>query len=546
MKALNCLLVLSIALLLQPTVRGNAADEGGEKKSVLARDGFDGKLTLDWKVLNPDESHYSLSRTKRALTIIPQRGRFTGFDRTYKNLFLIDCPNAAGRDFQVTVHLSAFKPIRDWDQAGLVFYDDDDHYLTWIYRMRTDRRVFTALRETKGAFWEIENFDARADLDAVWLRVAKRGFRYEFSTSLDGETFIVHGEMPWGDGAPKQVGLFALRVSPGDAADNEACFDSFEITTIPAAESDVAPRPRFVIPSENLEIPDEFKSCNANRQQIQVAIDKYKKDKGELPGWLSDLVPDYLSKAALLCPSSPRPKAPFYPDPKLPCSYTYEFSSAPVPAAWNAPGDAVVRDWKMGQLKLFGGVLPIVRCHCHASGRILNLATSGQIYWSQVSWEFLFRANYQFGDESTAESPVALVGTPAPDFEAKDLEGNAVRLADYGGKLLLLHFWATWSEESLKELRTISEIYRKRHANGLEVLGISLDRNEKRVRGIVADRQIPWRQVCSGLEWETPIVDQYQVRDIPHSILVDRQGTIRAVGVAGAKLDASIVKALGL
>jgi thiol-disulfide isomerase/thioredoxin len=33
---------------------------------------------------------------------------------------------------------------------------------------------------------------------------------------------------------------------------------------------------------------------------------------------------------------------------------------------------------------------------------------------------------------------------PAPEFELKDVEGRALRLSDYEGRVVLLNFWATW------------------------------------------------------------------------------------------------------
>ncbi len=45
-------------------------------------------------------------------------------------------------------------------------------------------------------------------------------------------------------------------------------------------------------------------------------------------------------------------------------------------------------------------------------------------------------------------APAALagpgVGSPAPDFTLKDVNGNDHSLSDYAGKVLLLNFWASW------------------------------------------------------------------------------------------------------
>jgi len=111
------------------------------------------------------------------------------------------------------------------------------------------------------------------------------------------------------------------------------------------------------IPAENLKIPEEMRKCAENLQRIHAAIKAYEKDKGELPNWLSDLIPDYLTKEDFLCPNSPdRTRAPYCPDPWIACSYTYEFSPTRINSDW------VYRSWKKQQVKQFGDVVPMVRC----------------------------------------------------------------------------------------------------------------------------------------------------------------------------------------
>ena len=161
---------------------------------------------------------------------------------------------------------------------------------------------------------------------------------------------------------------------------------------------------KFVIPKKNLQIPEDMQACAANLQKILAAIRKYEKDKAELPNWLSDLVPDYITNDALLCPNDPIHKSPYSPDPKLPCSYAWEFSSARIPAGRDPTRRTLYRNWKTKQLKLFGDIVPMVRCMHHRSyNRVLSLSTGGQICWGELNWEETFISDYRFGDESRSQ-----------------------------------------------------------------------------------------------------------------------------------------------
>jgi len=159
---------------------------------------------------------------------------------------------------------------------------------------------------------------------------------------------------------------------------------------------------KYVIPQENLQIPEKMQACAANLRRIHAAIKEYQKKKGTLPNWLSDLVPDYLGKEVLLCPNDAERRAQFSPDPKLPCSYSWEFSATPIPASWDPTGKTLYRDWKAQQVKLFGDVVPTVRCNHHGE-QCLNLGAGGQVYWSALNWEYMFKRDYHFGDERASQ-----------------------------------------------------------------------------------------------------------------------------------------------
>ncbi|MHC4538349.1 MAG: ankyrin repeat domain-containing protein [Planctomycetota bacterium] len=369
-----------------------------EEARLLAFDDFDGKLSLDWEILHADPSHFSLTNKPGYLTITTQQGTFRNSNKKYKNLFLIDCP-APGKDVQITTHLSSFKPVAAFNKAGLVFYNDDDSFLRWNYTRQRSGCRFNVARETKGKPIG-RGFNAPAEVENLWLRVTKRANRYTVSTSLDGERFRDHGEFAWGDGSPKRVGLFAENGPGSKAPEIDAPFDFFEVRALLAKPREtVDAAAKFVIPRESLQIPEELQPCAANLGRIQAAINKYKENEGKLPDWLSELVPDYLDKEMLLCPTHQSQKAKGYPDPKLPCSYSWEFSLARAPKSWDPTGRRPVRDLKMQQMKSFGSVVPMVRCLSHTPVK-LNLSVGGQIYLSPLGWEKMFKADYRIGDES--------------------------------------------------------------------------------------------------------------------------------------------------
>jgi uncharacterized protein (TIGR03067 family) len=211
-----------------------------------AYDGFDGKLVLKWEPVRHDPTHVSLVKHPGKLTITTQRGTIHGNEKAdalsqgtqAKNLYFIRNPAPQGGDFVATTRIDSFAPSINWQQAGLMIYDDDDNYikcdLEWDQRAPA-AVVPVLLRETNQ---QSDYFSVipEGNPQSYWLRVTKHGKLYQYAYSTDGQNYAVVGEKPWGNGAPKWVGIFAKNGGNPAAADIDAQFDFFEVRSLTDAE----------------------------------------------------------------------------------------------------------------------------------------------------------------------------------------------------------------------------------------------------------------------------------------------------------------------
>lgn len=136
-------------------------------------------------------------------------------------------------------------------------------------------------------------------------------------------------------------------------------------------------------------------------------------------------------------------------------------------------------------------------------------------------------------------------GSEFPGFASTDINGQRFALEDYRGRVLLVHFWATWNPEShaqLPLLRAAWEAYQKR---GFSIIGISLDEDEAALRKALEDEHIEWPQHNDGHRWENEIVQLTGVTYIPGLYLIDRDGHIIARRFPAERLEHILADHLG-
>jgi peroxiredoxin len=135
-------------------------------------------------------------------------------------------------------------------------------------------------------------------------------------------------------------------------------------------------------------------------------------------------------------------------------------------------------------------------------------------------------------------------GAKFPDFSEKDLLGNPLSVSQYEDKVVLVEFWATWCVPCVAELPNIIKAYNKHHADGFEVIGISLDQDEQKLKSFLKAKEIPWPQYFDGKEWQNKLAAKYGIDSVPATFLLDRQGKIIGQDLRGEALEEALTKAL--
>lgn len=117
-------------------------------------------------------------------------------------------------------------------------------------------------------------------------------------------------------------------------------------------------------------------------------------------------------------------------------------------------------------------------------------------------------------------------GAAAPEIGLPDIGGKTIQLSSLKGKYVLVVFWASWSSQSRSEIKKLAAAYQINRNRGIEYLQVSLDRTrESWVQSLETDKA-EGIQVCDFKYWDSPVVEDYQVEQLPVLYLLDRNGRI--------------------
>jgi peroxiredoxin len=125
--------------------------------------------------------------------------------------------------------------------------------------------------------------------------------------------------------------------------------------------------------------------------------------------------------------------------------------------------------------------------------------------------------------EQPSSIPVA-VDYAAPQLDLKDLQGQAVSLADYLGQVVLVNNWATWCPPCKAEMPTLQAFYEDHRQQNFTVIGIEAGEPTPDVAQFVKDH---------GLTFPVwPDVGQKSIlafrnQNLPNSYVIDRTGKVR-------------------
>ncbi|HXF86162.1 MAG TPA: TlpA disulfide reductase family protein [Anaerolineales bacterium] len=150
---------------------------------------------------------------------------------------------------------------------------------------------------------------------------------------------------------------------------------------------------------------------------------------------------------------------------------------------------------------------------------------------------WIFASADQANVSTAGKIPAPQKGFLAPDFELNTLDGNTLRLSNLRGQAVLINFWATWCLPCRAEMPTLEKIYQEYKGQGLVVLAVNMTYQDahSNIAAFVEEYDLTYPIL---LDENNVVGFVYQVRSLPASFFIDREGIIRDVIIGGPMAEA--------
>lgn len=152
-----------------------------------------------------------------------------------------------------------------------------------------------------------------------------------------------------------------------------------------------------------------------------------------------------------------------------------------------------------------------------------------------LAWIYLSAVE---SDASSSGIPAApQKGFPAPDFDLPTTSGESVRLSDLRGQAVLVNLWATWCPPCREEMPAIEKVYNEYKDQGFTVLAIDMTYQDtpSAVAPFVEKHGLTFPIL---LDENGDVSQAYQMRSLPSSFFINRDGIINEVVIGGPMAEA--------
>lgn len=188
--------------------------------------------------------------------------------------------------------------------------------------------------------------------------------------------------------------------------------------------------------------------------------------------------------------------------------------------------------------------------HPEASEAMLQLAMAEEFAGNDddaVTW--YDRIAEQFSDTDVAAKAagakrrIESVGQPL-QLSGTDQDGDLIDVESYRGKVVLVHYWATYYPNCMPGLSVLKDMQAKYGQDNLALVGVNVDSDRAKFQAYLEENPLPWPQLHAPGGLDSPLAQAYGVLVLPTMILADQEGNVVNRNLDAGQVDSELRRLL--
>ena len=115
-------------------------------------------------------------------------------------------------------------------------------------------------------------------------------------------------------------------------------------------------------------------------------------------------------------------------------------------------------------------------------------------------------------------------GATAPSFSIVTDQGQRITPASFGGKVLVLNFWATYCATCIEEIPSLDQFQQRFGKQGVVVVAVSIDKSEKRYKAFLDRFHVAFE---TARDPNATVSDEYGTYQIPETYIIKDDRVVR-------------------
>ena len=130
------------------------------------------------------------------------------------------------------------------------------------------------------------------------------------------------------------------------------------------------------------------------------------------------------------------------------------------------------------------------------------------------------------------------------ELAGKDTQGNQVDLARLRGKVVVVHYWATWCGPCRQDISVLKDMQTKYGKENVALVGINVDNVREEFEAYLKDNPMAWPQLYEQGGLDSPLANALGILTLPTMLLVDKDGKVVSRNLHGENIDTELRKLL--